>query len=43
VNAWTQSWHGVQNVVEQWFKLQCYRWYVLPFRLDRREPAIGSS
>jgi hypothetical protein len=31
VNNWTQSWHGIQNVVEQWLKLQYYRLYVLPF------------
>jgi hypothetical protein len=28
---WTRTWHGVQKVVEQWFKLQYYRFYVLPF------------
>lgn len=37
-NSWTRSWHGVENVAEQWLKLQYYRWYVLPFRL-RAEPA----
>jgi hypothetical protein len=31
VHNWTRSWHGVQNVVEQWLKLQYYRLYVLPF------------
>ena len=31
-NDWTASWHGIQNVVEQWIKLQYYRLYVLPFR-----------
>jgi hypothetical protein len=31
VNNWTQTWHGVQDVVEQWLKLQYYRLYVLPF------------
>ena len=30
VSNWTQSWHGIQNVVEQWLKLQYYRFYVLP-------------
>jgi hypothetical protein len=37
VNNWTQSWHGIQEVVEQWLKLQYYRLYVLPFgqRPDR--------
>ena len=33
-DTWTRSWHGIQNVVEQWFKLQYYRLYVLPFRLN---------
>jgi hypothetical protein len=31
VNNWTRSWHGIQEVVEQWVKLQYYRLYVLPF------------
>lgn len=29
---WTASWHGIQNVAEQWIKLQYYRFYILPFR-----------
>ena len=29
--SWTESWHGMQNVAEQWLKLQYYRLYVLPF------------
>jgi len=33
LNAWPQTWHGVQDVAEQWLKLQYYRLYVLPFRL----------
>ncbi len=32
VEDWTHTWHGVQEVVEQWMKLQYYRFYVLPFR-----------
>lgn len=32
VNTWTHSWHGIQDVMEQWIKLQYYRMYVLPFR-----------
>ena len=36
VKTWTQTWHGIQNVAEQWLKLQYYRLYVLPFRA--REP-----
>jgi hypothetical protein len=38
VANWTSSWHGVQEVAEQWVKLQYYRLYVLPFRL--RESSI---
>jgi hypothetical protein len=34
VKTWTQSWHGIQGTVEQWLKLQYYRLYVLPFRLN---------
>ena len=34
--TWTQTSHGVQNVVEQWLKLQYYRLYVLPFTADAR-------
>jgi hypothetical protein len=33
VDTWSVSWHGVQEVAEQWMKLQYYRLYVLPFRL----------
>jgi hypothetical protein len=29
--TWTDTWHGMQNVAEQWLKLQYYRLYVLPF------------
>jgi hypothetical protein len=29
---WTQTWHGIQEVVEEFLKLQYYRLYVLPFR-----------
>jgi hypothetical protein len=32
VNTWTGSWHGIQDVIAQWLKLQYYRLYVLPFR-----------
>ena len=28
---WTRSWHGIQEVAEQWLKLQYYRLCVLPF------------
>jgi hypothetical protein len=30
---WTKTWHGIQNVTEQWLKLQYYRFYVLWGRL----------
>ena len=30
VDNWTNSWHGIQQVGEQWLKLQYYRFYVLP-------------
>jgi hypothetical protein len=30
VKTWIRSWHGIQEVVEQWIKLQYYRVYVLP-------------
>jgi len=33
VNTWTHTLHGIQDVVEQWLKLQYYRMYVVPFRL----------
>lgn len=32
VKTWTRSWHGIQEVVEQWIKLQYYKVYVLPFQ-----------
>jgi hypothetical protein len=38
VHTWTQSWHGIQNVVEQWLKLQYYRLWVLPFHSSPHEP-----
>jgi hypothetical protein len=31
LDTWVHSWHGIEDVVEQWIKLQYYRWYVLPF------------
>jgi hypothetical protein len=36
VRGWTQTWHGIQDVGLQFMKLQYYRWYVLPFRLNER-------
>ncbi|MCC6164581.1 MAG: hypothetical protein IT182_14620 [Acidobacteria bacterium] len=34
VETWTRTWHGMQNVTEQWLKLQYYRVRVLPFLTD---------
>jgi hypothetical protein len=30
LTAWTETWHGIQDVAEQQVKLQYYRFYVLP-------------
>jgi hypothetical protein len=32
METWTDTWHGIQNVLEQFLKLHYYRLYVLPFR-----------
>ena len=32
LNTWARSWHGIQDVLQQWIKLQYYRLYVLPIR-----------
>ena len=37
-NDWTLSWHGVQDVLEQWLKLQYYRLYVLPVLANSTRP-----
>jgi len=29
--GWTDTWHGVQEVTQEFLKLQYYRFYVLPF------------
>lgn len=29
--SWAKTWHGVQEVAEEFLKLQYYRFYVLPF------------
>ena len=29
--TWAESWHGIQEIGEQFLKLQYYRFYVLPF------------
>lgn len=41
VGDWARSWHGIQRVLEQWFKLQDHRMYVLPFGLDGDERAAA--
>src|SRR5438034_1568175 len=33
--TWTRTWHGIQEVVEEFIKLQYYRFYVMPFVLLR--------
>jgi hypothetical protein len=33
--TWTRTWHGIQDVIEEFFKLQYYRFYVLPFVATR--------
>jgi hypothetical protein len=37
VDTWAASWHGIQQVAEQWLKLHYYKLYVLPFRLPPQE------
>jgi hypothetical protein len=43
--TWTRTWHGLQVVIEQFAKLQYYRFYVLPFsssaELDGQPAATG--
>jgi hypothetical protein len=44
LNDWTLSWHGIEEVVQQWLKLQYYRLYVLRFRVNPdRHPVKHSS
>jgi hypothetical protein len=33
---WAETWHGVQEVAEEFMKLQYYRFYVLPFAARSR-------
>jgi hypothetical protein len=37
--SWTQSWHGIQEVVQQLVKLQYYRFYVVPILARTRHAA----
>jgi hypothetical protein len=30
VDTWTKSWHGIEDVLQQWIKLLYYQLYVLP-------------
>lgn len=30
-DGWTETWHGIQEVAQEFLKLQYYRFYVLPF------------
>jgi hypothetical protein len=43
VQGWTQTWHGIQDVTLQFMKLQYYRWYVLPFRLNDSHRSTQSN
>lgn len=36
-DRWTETWHGIQEVVEEFAKLQYYRFYVLPFMAPRTQ------
>ena len=38
---WTATWHGIQEVAEEFVKLQYYRWWVLPF-VARRTSSGGA-
>src|SRR5262249_42871878 len=38
-NRWTDTWHGIQGVAEEFLKLQYYRFYVLP--ISYRKMAQG--
>jgi len=34
---WTETWHGIQGLTEEFLKLQYYRFYVLPFVAGRTD------
>jgi hypothetical protein len=42
-DTWNRSWHGVQQVAEQFLKLQYYRFYVLPLEALRGRTASSAS
>jgi hypothetical protein len=43
--GWVETWHGIQEVTEQFLKLQYYRVYVLPFlfRNGRGHPSSSAA
>jgi hypothetical protein len=41
--TWTATWHGIQDVIEQFIKLQYYRFYVLPLSRARSRAAAADS
>jgi hypothetical protein len=41
--TWTQTWHGIQRVAEQWMKLLYYRLAVLPFRTNVDQDAARTT
>jgi hypothetical protein len=43
VREWTHTWHGIQDVALQFIKLQYYRWYVMPFRLNDSQRSTQSD
>jgi hypothetical protein len=43
VDTWAQTWHGIQDVMEQWIKLQYYRLYVLPFQPAAERPTTDAE
>lgn len=43
VSDWTRSWHGIQDIVQQWTKLQYYRFYVLPLHGNQHASRPGGS
>lgn len=40
---WTSTWHGIQDVAEQWLKLQYYRLYVLRTARVPTKPGIEAG
>src|SRR5688572_24263414 len=43
LDTWTQSWHGIEDVLVQGIKLLYYRLYVLPFHEARASAAARSA